>query len=70
MHSPSSGGGLTLFLPLTIICLVGIVVIVGTVYARRHGYMKSKAAVYGVCLVIALLAAIAWFGPMLPGPPG
>jgi hypothetical protein len=61
--NPASGGGPTLFLPLVIICVIGIGIIIGAVYARRKGRLQAPGFRYAIVAIIVLLGVAAWFGP-------
>ena len=50
---------------IVLLTLVGAVIVIGALLARKHGYLRSRTGKLIVIAVVGIIAALVWLGPGL-----
>ena len=59
-----SGVGME-FHQIVLLTLIGAVIVIGALLARKYGYLRSRTGKLIVVAVVGILAFLVWVGPSL-----
>lgn len=65
VDKPLTSGSETIIGSLAALAVLGAIVLIGAILARRRGYLQSRGSQIAVIVVVAILAAVAWLVPSI-----